>query len=91
VTRFESVVHYVRAGAGLGIVPAGALPLHAADDFHAAALIEPSLSVTLGIITRRGRYMTPVTTGLIDVITDNVRNIRAVRPRGRALSRPGAA
>src|SRR5919106_1385750 len=36
VTRFESVITYVRAGAGIGIIPAGALPVPAPSGFHAA-------------------------------------------------------
>jgi DNA-binding transcriptional LysR family regulator len=82
VTRFESVAHYVRAGAGLGIVPAGALPANVARDFHAAALVEPSLSVLLGIITRKASYMTPVAAGLISLIASQLTASR--RPKQRA-------
>jgi DNA-binding transcriptional LysR family regulator len=72
VTRFESVVHYVRTGAGLGIVPEGALPPNASHDFHAVPLVAPSLSVTLGVITRRAHYMTPAASGLIGLIVDAI-------------------
>src|SRR5262245_30526184 len=72
VTRFESVVTYVRAGAGVGIVPAGALPLPHAPDFHAAKLIDPSLFVTLGLIMLTGRYMTPAAESLMTMIRENV-------------------
>jgi DNA-binding transcriptional LysR family regulator len=73
VTRFESVVMYVRAGAGVGVVPAGALPTPPAKDFHAARLTEPSLSVTLGLITLAGRYLTPAAESLMTLIRDNVK------------------
>jgi DNA-binding transcriptional LysR family regulator len=73
VTRFESVVRYVAAGAGVGIVPAGALPVPRTPDFHAATLIEPSLFVTLGLITLTGRYLTPAAESLMAMIRNNVR------------------
>jgi DNA-binding transcriptional LysR family regulator len=71
VTRFESVVHYVRAGAGIGIVPGGAVPADRAD-VHVAALGQPALSVTLGIITRRAHYLTPAAGSLIGLIADEL-------------------
>jgi DNA-binding transcriptional LysR family regulator len=79
VTRFESVVHYVRAGAGIGIVPAGALPEGTAG-LHVGVLSEPSLSVTLGVITRRARYLTPAATSLIGLIADGLRPPPQSRP-----------
>jgi DNA-binding transcriptional LysR family regulator len=77
VTRFESVVMYVRAGAGIGVVPAGALPPVAAADFHAAKLVDPSLSVTLGLIMLNGRYLTPAAESLMTMIRENVRSTEA--------------
>jgi DNA-binding transcriptional LysR family regulator len=71
VTRFESVVQYVMSGAGLGIVPAGALP-PASQGFHAAPLVSPALTVTLGVITRRASYMTPAAARLVSLITERV-------------------
>jgi DNA-binding transcriptional LysR family regulator len=74
VMRFESVVRYVRSGAGLGIVPAGAVPARPWRDFHAAALTAPSLVVTLGLITLRGRYITPPAASLIAAIRDHFKH-----------------
>jgi DNA-binding transcriptional LysR family regulator len=87
VTRFESVVHYVRAGAGLGIVPEGALPPKPADDVYVAPLLAPSLSVTLGIITRRAHYLTPAASGLIALIAEALMSRKGGRRPGRASSR----
>jgi DNA-binding transcriptional LysR family regulator len=86
VTRFESVVHYVRAGAGIGVVPAGALPVMPAKDFHAARLVEPSLFVTLGLIMLTGRYMTPAAESLMTMIKDGVGPMGASAP---GLPAPG--
>ncbi len=70
VTRFESVLQYVTAGGGLGIVPAGALPARPWKTFHAAPLSAPALSVTLGIIRLQGRYMTPAAMSLMRLIDE---------------------
>ena len=85
VTRFESVITYVRAGAGIGIIPAGALPVPPPKDYHAAKLVEPSLSVTLGLITLTGRYMTPAAESLMTMIREGV---RAAAPEATAAPRP---
>jgi DNA-binding transcriptional LysR family regulator len=95
VTRFESVVHYVQAGAGIGIVPAGALPPPGADGVRALRLAEPSLSVTLGLIMLDGRYVTPAAESLMTLIRDNASALGSGlstpgRTGPRAPTRPGA-
>ena len=89
VTRFESVITYVRAGAGIGIIPAGALPMPAPSGFHAAPLADPSLSVTLGLITLTGRYMTPAAESLMTMIHQNVKDAtpEGRRPQSHAAGR----
>ena len=89
VTRFESVVHYVRMGAGVGVVPAGALPDERDSAIRTLKLVEPSLSVTLGLITLSGRYMTPAAEGLVQLIKDRVRAPGSgVRAPGRQRATP---
>jgi DNA-binding transcriptional LysR family regulator len=85
VTRFESVVTYVRANAGVGIVPAGALPVPVPPDIHAAKLVDPSLHVTLGLITLGSRYMTPAAESLMAMIQ------ASVTPTGSGLPAPHRA
>lgn len=90
VTRFESVVLYVRAGAGIGVVPEGALPVPPATDFHAARLVEPSLFVTLGLITLSGRYLTPAAESLMTMIRESVKvPDSGLRARGSGQRTPG--
>jgi DNA-binding transcriptional LysR family regulator len=74
VMRFESVVRYVRSGAGLGIIPAGAVPARPWRDFHPAVLTAPSIAVTVGLITLRGRYITPPSASLIAAIRDHFKH-----------------
>src|SRR5687767_11144888 len=88
VTRFESVVHYVRAGAGVGIVPAGALSMAPGENVYTARLVDPSLFVTLGLITLTGRYVTPAADSLMTLIRENVKALvdKAESPKANAQS-----
>lgn len=72
VERLLSVTSHVRAGVGIGILPVGVLPPPPWNDFHAAMLVEPSLSVSVGIITLRGRYITPAAAGMMTLIQEHV-------------------
>jgi len=73
VDRLLSVLHHVCAGVGIGILPAGCLPLiQWGEGFHAAALVEPSLSVSVGLITSKSRYMTPAAAGMATLIRDQM-------------------
>jgi DNA-binding transcriptional LysR family regulator len=69
VERLLSVVNHVRAGVGIGILPSGVLPHQPWSGFHAAMLVEPSLSVSVGLITSRGRYLTPAASSMMTLIT----------------------
>ena len=39
---------------------------------HAAHLTEPSLSVLVGLITARGRYLTPAASGMVSLIREHM-------------------
>ncbi len=70
VERLLSVTSHVRAGVGIAVLPWGVLPPQPWTGFHAAVLIEPSLSVSVGLITLRGRYMTPAATSMMNLIQE---------------------
>jgi len=72
VDSMVSVIYQVEAGVGIGILPAGALPPPPWHRFHAAMLIEPSLSVSVGVITAPGRYLPPSTASMIALVADGV-------------------
>jgi DNA-binding transcriptional LysR family regulator len=78
VSRFETVVRYVRSGAGIGIIPGGALPPKPWTDFHAAPLHSPALGVTVGLMLLRNRHTAPAAASLIALVT------AAFRRPGRA-------
>lgn len=72
VERLLSVISHVRAGVGIGILPAGVLPPQPWTGFHGAMLVEPSLSVSVGLITSRGRYLTPAASSMMALITAEI-------------------
>jgi len=77
VDRLLSVLHHVSAGVGIGILPAGCLPVvQWGEGFHAALLVEPSLSVSVALITSRNRYLTPAAAGMVALIREHM----AARP-----------
>jgi DNA-binding transcriptional LysR family regulator len=71
VDRLLTVVHHVCAGVGIGILPKHCLPpFQWGEGFHAALLIEPSLSVSVGLLLLRGRYLTPAASGMVGLIKE---------------------
>jgi len=71
VDRLLSAIHHVSAGVGIAVLPSDCLPrARNMEVFQAALLAEPSLSVSVGLITLRGRYMTPAAAGMIAEIRE---------------------
>ena len=71
VDRLLTIIHHVCAGVGIGLLPAGCLPmLQWGEGFHAALLTEPALSVDVGLITLHGRYQTPAATSMMGLIRE---------------------
>jgi DNA-binding transcriptional LysR family regulator len=69
VDRLLSVLHHVCAGVGIGVLPEGCLPpMQWGEGFQAMQLSDPPLSVSVGLITLRGRYLTPAASGLVTLI-----------------------
>lgn len=71
VERLLSVTSHVRAGVGIAILPWGVLPPPPWTGFHAAVLAEPQLTVSVGLITLRGRYLTPAASSMIVLIQES--------------------
>jgi len=73
VDRLVSVLHHVFAGVGIGILPSGCIPpMQWGEGCHSAPLVEPSLSVNVGLITSRSRYLTPAAAGMAALIKEQV-------------------
>jgi DNA-binding transcriptional LysR family regulator len=74
VERLLSVINHVRAGVGLAVLPWGVLPPGPWSGFQAMMLAEPALSVSVGLITLRGRYLTPAASSMMALIQEEERN-----------------
>jgi DNA-binding transcriptional LysR family regulator len=69
VDRQLSVLHHVCAGVGIGVLPEGCLPpMQWGEGFQPLLLSDPPLSVSIGLITLRGRYLTPAAAGLLSLV-----------------------
>ena len=65
VPGFPEIVEYVRAGVGVGFVPAGALPQPLPTELGARLLSAPALSVSISMIRLLGRHMSPAAEALL--------------------------
>lgn len=75
VERLLSVINHVRAGVGISILPGGVLPPQPWTGFHASMLTEPTLTVSVGLITLRGRYLTPAAASMMALIQQETRKV----------------
>ncbi|HTM02900.1 MAG TPA: LysR family transcriptional regulator [Vicinamibacterales bacterium] len=69
VDRLLSVMHHVCAGVGVGVLAEGCLPpMQWGEGFQALLITDPPLAVQIGLLTLRGRYLTPASAGLASLI-----------------------
>lgn len=78
VSQFSTLVRFVQAGAGLAIVPGGALPEAIAAGLVARPLAAPKLERALGIVTLRARAPTWAARLFADEVA---RGLRPRKPR----------
>jgi len=74
---FQDVLQFVRAGVGAGIMPGEALPKR--RDFVVRPLTAPALSMTIGVITLKGRHLTPVASRLLKMTTEFLKDRASAR------------
>lgn len=77
VDRLLSVISHVKSGAGTAILPWGVLPPQPWTGFQAVPLAEPALSVSVGLITLRGRYLTPAASSMMALVQSETKKIDA--------------
>ena len=77
VNHVPALVSLVTAGLGLGVVPRMALPPDGHDELSAVPLVDPTVSRTLGLISRRGRPLPAAAQLLYDMLVTK----KAVRKR----------
>jgi len=55
------------------MLPSGCLPLMQwGEGFHAALLADPPLSVSVGLISLHGRYLTPAATSMMALVREQL-------------------
>jgi DNA-binding transcriptional LysR family regulator len=70
VTQFATMLRLVRAGAGLAIVPAGAVQGFGGEGLAVLTLDAPGLSRRIGLVTLRGRDLPPPARGLMAALRE---------------------
>ncbi|WP_296249477.1 LysR family transcriptional regulator [Pseudomonas sp. UBA4194] len=68
VKHVPALVSLVEAGLGIGVVPKLAMPSNGHATLITRPLKDPSISRTLGLISRRGRALSPVAQLLFDLL-----------------------
>jgi DNA-binding transcriptional LysR family regulator len=94
VPGFPEMIEYVRAGVGVGFVPAGALPQPLPAGLGARLLAAPALSIAISLIRLSGRHMSPAAEAFWGLVLDELKSpqhrpvtTRADAPRPRNASR----
>jgi DNA-binding transcriptional LysR family regulator len=72
VQHVASAVALVAAGAGMTVVPRGAIDLTHAAGLAAVPLRSPGITRTIGVVSRRGEPLTPLAVDLLQCITGNM-------------------
>lgn len=68
VKHVPALVSLVEAGLGVGVVPKLAMPAQGHATLLTRPLMDPAISRTLGLISRRGRTLSPVAQLLFDLL-----------------------
>ena len=77
VERLLSVINHVRAGVGIAILPWGVLPPPPWTGFQTSLLAEPPLTVSVGLISLRGRYLTPAAASMMTLIQEETKKVES--------------
>ncbi len=89
VPGFPEIVEYVRAGVGVGFVPAGALPQPLPTELGARLLSAPALSVSISMIRLLGRHMSPAAEAFWALVLKHLKSDQRWQT-SRSLDAPGA-
>ena len=92
VPGFPEVIEYVRAGVGVGYVPAGALPQPLPQNVGARLLSAPALSIKISMVRLVGRHMSPAAEAFWGLVLKHLKSEQRVQttrsPEARAARSP---
>jgi DNA-binding transcriptional LysR family regulator len=73
VPGFPEIIEYVRAGVGVGFVPAGALPQPIPEELGVRLLTAPALSIPISMIRLVGRHMSPAAEAFWELVLNHLK------------------
>ncbi len=68
VSQIPTLLEFVRAGAGVGVVPAAAITGAPGDGLVRLAIRDPRIALDIGIVRLKGRALSPAAEGLLAAI-----------------------
>lgn len=68
VSQIPTLLSFVRAGVGVGLVPSASITGDLGDDLVRLSVREPRISLDIGIVRIAGRTLSPAAEGLLEVI-----------------------
>jgi DNA-binding transcriptional LysR family regulator len=74
VPGFPEIIEYVRAGVGVGLVPAGALPQPLPEGVVGRLLSAPALAISVSMIRLIGRHMSPAAEAFWGLVLKDVKS-----------------
>jgi DNA-binding transcriptional LysR family regulator len=89
VPGFPEIIEYVRAGVGVGFVPAGALPQPLPQEVVVRLLTAPALSIPISMIRLIGRHMSPAAEAFWGLMLKDLRSHRRWQAPGSEETRKG--
>ena len=68
VSQIPTLLSFVRAGVGVGLVPSAAITGDLGNDLVRIAVHDPEISLEIGILQHADRVLSPAAEGLLDVV-----------------------
>lgn len=70
VSQIPTLISFVRAGAGVGLIPSAALDGNALDGLIRLEVTEPEIALDIGVVRLKERRLSPAAEGLLATIRD---------------------
>lgn len=70
VSQINTMMSYIRAGAGIGVVPSASAGGDEADGFVNLEIVDPAISLDVGIVKLHDRDLSPAAAGLLECVID---------------------
>ncbi|WP_048441157.1 LysR family transcriptional regulator [Caenimonas sp. SL110] len=85
VSHLSTVHGMLEAGFGVSVLPVIALPVAGHPTLTSRPLVNPPLSRTIGVYSRRDRSFSPAASAFVEVVRSVLRELAASRPKAGSL------